>query len=243
MSKIYKYVSIKSAIAILNSHKIRFSTPSEFKDEDINDVGLNHITFDLSRINSAYIRDWAEVCMENPEWINVFIDSNGKWNKAKIIELYYQRYIEKRYKLRVTCFSNSFNSKMCWEKYADKCKGLIFVFDKNKIFPNYNTLHLGKDNVRYVNSYSKYSLFELDKAEFLNYWIYNKLKSTYGEEQEFRFSFYNENISLASKPFSDIIFNLPSLVGIRFGEFCPKYDKDKILKLLNEYRLEVEIIE
>ncbi|MEB2775247.1 hypothetical protein SYJ56_08000 [Algoriphagus sp. D3-2-R+10] len=233
MKLLYKYCSIESAVCILESGNIRFNSPRNFQDKK--DVPIDLVDFSYPKLHNDYIKDLEELKILEPQH-NGYLDVIGN------VRAMYKKLLNDKYnKAKVTCFSLNYNSNFCWFHYADNSRGIVFQFDLNEIFDEYKDGLFGAGKVNYIKKYRDINFFKYPKFDFYNYFLYNKLKSKYWQEEEFRFVYLNNLDNI--EDFKDFRFNPFSLKAIKFGKKCSEDDKLKILNLLSEKGIDVKIIQ
>lgn len=131
-----------------------------------------------------------------------------------------------------------FNKNRMWEQYADKGKGVCFIFDNSKLpFKTKNNIDVNKEQIKYILDFGKNANVSLvahnNKIQNTNEYILanlNKKHFDYRDENELKFIINSEN-----EEFIDIN---GALIGIIFGPNCKKeelaglYEElDLVLKL------------
>ena len=232
MKYIYKYCSIKDATLILNSENIRFSSPNQFKDKK--DVPISLIDYDTSNMHSDYLSDLKELNKRFP-------NSKDYINNSRIIKDMYRFSIHQKYnRMRISCFSLNGNSNYCWHHHSGNYKGICIKFDVNQLFEDYTADTFSAGKVKYINKYKTHNLLKVSKIKFYNYWLYNKLKRKYWQEEEVRFIHLPKDDVILTEPFLDFRFNLHSIQNITFGKKAKESDKTVIKNLIGSKGLDIE---
>ena len=155
---LYKYMSVKTAKAVFQSHTLRWSTPALFNDPF--DVQFDlHIDCNLSKVKKLSLdklwKAFYEKAPLNPNNLlgnliqlagnNFPILSRDEFDKIygpsldetfKLQEKrapYHNAKIQKHMALsKILCLSEINNSLLMWAHYADDHKGLVFKFQSNE---------------------------------------------------------------------------------------------------------------
>lgn len=245
--KIYKFISVKSALKLLQSSKLKFSNPTLFNDpldcsKFLFDFNISDDLLTTKPINSN-LKDSIKHLLnerynlELSDLYEVVYDlkkiKNGELTEMKISSLkrMYQEIFSKEEieKYRLCCFSKNYcgqKSFLMWTHYADSHKGLCLEFD-NRIFlhSEYSNLFL-PTNIKYESKFPEIKT----KSDFdSNEWLWTKLKR-FSYEKEVRIIFKNNKIESCNY----ISFPKNFLTKIIFGVNTSKEDIKKINEVIDK---------
>jgi hypothetical protein len=220
---LYKYVSIETAKMIIGNGTIKFSTPFELKDNDLDisliDLGVdentqNKIITQIFKKNfdpqfAAYI----ERHLQNPA-INIP-------NDIFIRELI-KGYENERNKFGIFCLTTDCKNDFMWNKYAENGKGVCLEFK----FPNLFTKMSYTFTVAYDSEFKAGKLFNEDgtvNSLSINRWLYTKHE---------RYAVENEIRMVSETLIGPTSFPRKFLTQILYGRATLEQDKKMLEKLL-----------
>lgn len=211
---IYQYVSFDTAIKILKSQCLQYSSPSKFNDPFDLSIGFLDTTISSDRIQklaSGIIspREVREKIIENhsknPLWFSNYFDNAINETKSQI---------------GISCFSKSHTKTLMWSHYADKHAGVCFGFS----FKNIAGDGLMQFCVRYEDKIESVSYFE-DTIFSIYNWLFTKSK-VWEYEEEIRRVYVDKN--------GLIPFSKEELVEIYYGVRLTDEQITEINNLINE---------
>jgi hypothetical protein len=229
---LYKYVSIDTAKMIIGNGTIKFSTPEELNDNDL-DVNL----FDLGVTEETQKKILNKIIHKNVEPnLAKFLEynltkSNSKFNLptevfTKELE---KGYLTERTKFGIFCLTNDNKNANMWKKYGENNKGVCLEFK----FPSLYTKMFYTFTVNYVSELTPYKLFDEDgsvNSLSVNRWLFTK-HDKYSYEKEVRMVTENR---IGINPFVKEF-----LAGIHYGKLTSENDINDLEVLLQcgEYNI------
>lgn len=236
---IYKYSSVnKNLKKLLNNNSLWFSSPQNFPD--ITDCKFEVDTEPSKKnILNFYYEKYRQVIDEANKMLDISdfektfkYPSKNQFN-ADLLEHHYNGVFSK---LGVTCFSEKYDNKIMWDRYAEGSKGVCLIFDTVVIGDHYK---FKGQKVRYFKTLPKYFFDASGKME-IGHIVFSKT-TEYKIENEIREVI---NFQFEDKIDRNIEFNPIALVGIIIGPNCSKKNKDIIQCLINKRKYRhVELIE
>lgn len=190
---LYKYVDIKTARLIIGSSTIKFSTPYELDDNDMEMALLYpNITDEQKLITTKDILLRQRENKKIPNFIlrEEKIDSfSERLSNDTFKSIIMNGYAETRKTIGIFCLSKRNDNDMMWSKYADDGKGVCIEFRFPTLF---NQLFYGMQ-VCYNEEFKALDLFESDGTEnplAIHRWVLTK-REPYKTEDEVRLISYN----------------------------------------------------
>lgn len=182
---LYKYVSIETAKIIVGNGTIKFSTPLELNDNDL-DVSLLDSNVDENIQNKIIIQilkknldpqfaAFMEAQLQNPS-INI---PNDEFVREVI-----KGYESERNKFGIFCLTTDHKSEFMWNKYAEQGKGVCLEFQ----FPTLYSEQFYTFTVAYNSEFKPSKLFNEDgtvNSLSVNRWLFTKHRR-YAPENEVR---------------------------------------------------------
>ncbi|MCL6219594.1 DUF2971 domain-containing protein [Zunongwangia pacifica] len=117
---LFQYSNFKYFEETLKNHKLKFTSLNKFNDLYESSYMLNYFT----NKNKTY-KDFSRLKDGGYEFIDELQIQNIKELIDNLLD-----------DIKVTCFSETPSESLMWSHYADKHKGICYVFEKNKIFSN-----------------------------------------------------------------------------------------------------------
>ena len=282
---IYKYVTATTAISILTSGKLRFNSPLNFNDiRDIQidpllpDNKLELLAIikkrrldivfgeemppgdnkDVNYILQKLVREIKAPTTTPEKFLQRHIDCDKKIAESIIIEhnnivKYWRHFV--RY-FRVLCMSDLNNSPYMWDKYGDKCAGVMLAFDTqilNAPYFHWTKVQYPKVLPRLVESEeiidNIFGLTKLDKIERVSRLCFLK-ETKWSQESEWRSVMLrsdwehdplkmNNNEDL----FDDVTFPIESLSAVQLGYQFTKELKAKTFQIVEYKYPKTKIVE
>ena len=224
---LYKYVSIDTAKKIIGNGTIKFSTPHELNDNDLDTSLLNPTVSEAEKIKitQEIIKKHSDL---HPE-LNQYIDP--EYGAFKLQQIFtdldfnlatLQGYEAQKKSVGIFCSTTNKTNKYMWEKYAESHTGVCLEFRFptlfNKIFYTFT--------VTYDFEFNSGMLFNKDgsvNSLTINRWLFTKSKK-YDIENEVRI--ITEN-SIGICPFPKKL-----LTGVIYGRDISDKDVFEIDELL-----------
>lgn len=236
---IYKYCAVNQNLKrLLRNNALWFGSPQNFSDitdckfEIDTEPTKNNILrfyYEKYRQDSNVIKDSLDIV----DFEKTFKYPSTKQFNCDLLEHHYNGVISK---LGVTCFSEKYDNKMMWDRYADGSKGVCLVFDTEVFGDRYC---FKGQKVRYFKALPKYFFDASGKME-IGQIVFAKTIE-YKFEKEIREIL---NFQFEDKIDRNVEFNPIALKGIIFGPNCTEKNKEIILKLISKKKYNhVEIIE
>lgn len=218
--KIYKYVSLATAIRILDTSSLKFAKPSTFNDPFDCDVNLLDFNFD---------GEVTPMVLNEIETLRVMysgkLDAKSKdfWEKG-----YKAAQLGKVNSSRICCFSLINDNILMWSHYADNHAGVCLEFDnlmENKFVNLLDKNDISEGIVGYtaktrINYVAEERMFAFYKLFFCKseMWEY---------EKEFRMVLLDNKEEFHQ-------FKKESLLGIYFGINTNAEDRNTLIKAGNQ---------
>lgn len=232
---LYKYVTLETAQKIIGSGTIKFSTPFELKDNDL-DVSLLEARVDedtkkkilanvLKRNLNPQFAAFMEAQLENPA-VNIPND--------EFVSVLLKGFENERNRYGLFCATTDYRSEFMWNKYAEAGRGVCLEFK----FPSLYTKMFYTFTVAYDSEFKPSKLFNEDgtvNSVSVNRWLFTK-HSRYALESEVRMM---TETSIGITPFPK-----EYLTGIFYGRETSDSDKNLLEGLLanGEYGLNKGIV-
>ncbi len=205
---LYKYVSMETAIKILENSTLKFSIPTEFNDPfdckanlqvkcSLQDVFIQLYRMFHSKYTLNELYRYAMQIYMDPKKMEYLC----KCSLEEVIN-----------KSGVCCFSQINNQILMWSHYADKHTGVCFKFDMCQDLDFFCPIGI----VRYKTEFLEYN-YTID-PEFVIEHVCRKAKD-WEYEKEIRI--------VKTNKFGLLPFNVNSLVGIIFG--CRMNEQERCL--------------
>jgi len=219
---VYKYVSFETALKILNSSQILYSSPISFNDPfdlttDILDLTFSEIEIS-EMINEFIINEQMKkkVLTYNLENLNLFSDA------------FINTFEDVKMKIGITCFSKSYMNTLMWSHYANKHNGLCLGFCFKKCGGN----GFIQAVVKYATEIKSVKYYR-DSVYGIYNWLFTK-SHIWNYEQEVRRVNTRKNGLLS--------FEKSELSEIYFGLKISAEQINQIKKILIEKKYEVKKI-
>lgn len=224
---LYKYVSIDTAKKIIGDKTIKFSTPHELNDNDLDTSLLNpkvnreakaKITIGLLKKHpNQNLVHYIENEMNTPNSKLLLTDEG--FNAAII-----QGYEEERKNVGIFCLTTNNTNDYMWEKYAENHRGVCIEFK----FPCLFTSQFYTFTVSYDSKFDPETLFNDDlsvNSLAVNRWLCTKNKN---------YSIENEVRMIAEKHFGICSFPEQVLIGVYYGKRTSEEDIFELERLLEQ---------
>jgi hypothetical protein len=211
---IYKYMTFDTALKIIESNSLLFSTPLNFNDPFDLTNGLIDVSFNKEILKKWIYRFGHLTRQEKRDLFNKSIQS-----PSKAYEMFNTKLDEFKRTAGITCFSKSYMKTLMWSHYADKHSGICLGFNIVPIgMENFTLLEVNyADNIKPLN-------FFVNKHNAFWYWVYTK-SSVWSYEEEVR-AFYSDRNGFVK-------FDKTCLKEVHFGLRTTKQQReDFIFKLI-----------
>ena len=218
--RIYKYVSLETAIKILETNSLKFAKPSTFNDPFDCDVNLLDFNFD-GGVNPTVLKEIETLKLSYKGKLEA--KSKDFWEKG-----YKAAQLEKVNRSRICCFSLMNDNILMWSHYADNHAGVCLEFDnlmENKFVKLFDKKDISegvigytaKNRINYVAEERRFAFYKLFfcKSEIWEY------------EKEFRMILLNTKEEFYQ-------FKNESLLGIYFGINTTAEDRNTLIKEANQ---------
>lgn len=215
---VYKYLSIESALKVLENSTLKFSSPHNFNDPfdckvNINiDGGYQEIYNYLCRANKN--RDISISQLKN---IATELATNPIAKYRYLVETIEQAINE----MKICCFSEVYDSILMWTHYANNHTGICFKFDISKDLACFS-LPL---KVKYAKEFHEFNLFNEYSSGITNMPRYKSEEWAY--EREIRMI-----KALGCESFNS--FNRDSLIEVIFGLRTKQENIDSIKRIIEK---------
>ena len=218
---VYKYVSLESALKIIENASLKYSTPLEFNDP----FEMTNSLID-KKYNKDDLRTWLKEIpdLSNNKQKKILKDYYKK--PEEITKAFNQSFDYFRSTTGICCFSKSPKKTLMWSHYANNHSGVCLGFNISPFTDEDFFLLL----VNYMDKIVPKNYFR-DKESVLFYWMITKSK-IWEYEEEVR-AVYTQKNGL-------IPFVKPSLKEIYFGLRMSEMNKKMLINLLTElgYKLD-----
>lgn len=225
---LYKYVTAATAKLILATHTIKFSTPLELNDNDL-DISVLAPNIDEEQKAETITKIITNVTDYLPPRLRNTIGSKknvGDWARNfqndMFRDIVLESYMQQRGKLGLFCLTDSAENDYMWNKYADGGKGICIEFK----FPTLFNKVFYAFKVCYPDTIQSDNLFDengVQRNEVIQRWICTKAKR-YSEEREVRI--ISDNIGICEMEDNSFI------TGIYQGKNTSKRTISKIEHIL-----------
>ena len=189
---LYKYVTIDTAKIILSTSTLKFSSPSQLRDNDC-EMCLLNINQGKEYIKK-YKRKAAKIAlasqgMPTHDIYDFFRTEKGKEfinqvSEKQVVESLIAGYEEQRSKIGLFCLTTSNDNSEMWEKYADNAKGVCIQYK----FPSLFNKAFYSFTVNYDSEMKPLNLFDKQGSQLdlpLYRWLFTK-RIDYKFENEIR---------------------------------------------------------
>ena len=223
---LYKYVSIGTAKLIIGTGTIKFSSPHDLDDNDL-DVSLLDLTI-TPNVQNLITKNILRKNL-NPGLVEILEKELDKPNSQvrippqEFIDNIINGYIEERKRYGVFCLTTDNRNGKMWQEYADNYNGVCLEFR----FPNLFTKLYHTFTVAYNSNLKLGRLFNDDgtlNSLTVNKWLFTK-NEKYANECEVRLLTENKGIYPFPKRF---------LNNIYYGKDISLEDSNELERLLRE---------
>jgi len=219
---VYKYCSLETALKILKTNSLRFSSPSEFNDP-----------FELSTdlIDKTFTREDLKTLINNSSTLNNkgrrdLLNKNQK-NKSSVEYAINTALEGFKRESGVSCFSKSYMKTLMWSHYADKHKGICIGIRLPITLKSMDFVML---SVNYVEKIKPLNYFK-NRGEVFFYWAFTK-SHIWEYEEEVRGLYIKTN--------GVIKFDIECIKEIHYGLKTTKDDIKVIEKIVQEKGYKVD---
>jgi hypothetical protein len=214
---IYKYVSLKTALKIIDNNSLLFSSPQSYNDP----FDLTNSLID-KKFDDKILKEWFEKSGNgaySSEQLNELFEKTR--NDPQTILTNLENTLNKhKSQIGITCFSKSHLKTLMWSHYADKHAGVCMGFNIVPIgISNFTLLE-----VNYANEIKPLNYF-LNKPFCIMYWLYTKSK-IWAYEEEVRAVYSDRN--------GIIPFDKVCLKEIHFGLRTSKEQQQDFITKLSQ---------
>jgi hypothetical protein len=212
---LFKYVSINTAKMIIGNGTLKFSTPEELNDNDL-DITL----LDFSVTVATKKKVFSKIIRKNLDpALAEFLEHLTIPNSTTIIpddefvKMLSYGYLNERKKFGLLCLTTDNENDFMWEKYAENHRGVCMEFKfptlYNKLFYTFTINYGSTKPFKYFNEDGSVNSLAVNR------WLFTKDK-IYSREKEVRL--LSEN-NLGIHPFPK-----KNLIGIHFGKLTSEDD-------------------
>lgn len=210
---LYKYTSFESAKKILESEKLKFSSPSSFNDP----FELTDALIDVS-FNKEQLKNWINTIAldKNNAERRKLINENIK-KPERVKKLLSSKIDKFKDTLGICCFSKSYLKALMWSHYAESHTGICLGFD---LFPISLNGDMTISTVKYTSKVEPVNYFSNKEVSLFN-WVFSKSHIwSYEEEVRAAYIFGAGLIPFLKNSLKEIYFGL-------------RVTKEKRIELLN----------
>jgi hypothetical protein len=196
---VYKYVSVETAKLIFGTKTIKFSTPVELND---NDLDMSLFLLNISEEQKmATIHDiLVDKYNESPHLFPGDIANPAnlrRWSESfdynRFVDIVLKGYEEQKKHIGIFCVTDEANNRYMWEKYAKNGTGFCIEFK----FPTLFNQVFYSFTVSYSESMGAEQLFDdigVQQDAVIQRWIFTKA-AQYFNERELRITSSNVGIT------------------------------------------------
>ncbi|GGD30464.1 DUF2971 domain-containing protein [Flavobacterium orientale] len=160
---IYKYVSYETAIKILESNTLNYSSPLSFNDPF--DMTTSFIDCNLDAEDIALLFNDLDMPLENKQHM-IFLYQKQPELLSKLFE---ETFKDEQKNFGISCFSKSYENTLMWSHYSDKHNGICLGFT----FKDYNNENFFQASVNYVDKLVKNHIIKNTKQTMYD-WAFTK---------------------------------------------------------------------
>ncbi len=246
-STYYKYMTIETAIAVLESQTMRFSSPKRFNDPFELALGLRNPK--IIQNERLFENLTLKLIESNAEYADQksFVKKVIKTHLQNVRNHHNEVYEELVDHLRLLCLSETYESVLMWSHYANNHTGLCIGIKPNKFHLPFSYQFM---KVNYVSEFKSINEIEygIDEGVAMTYWVFTK-SDNWKYEKECRIHTIISPKKVLFKRLigdkrmhDDFKFHKNSICEIYFGVNTKHSDIKRIEKILIEKKYMVAII-